>query len=171
MLTKPCLPFVRKLSGVSTSTCCASRFAEHVVVLVPEEGDSDSDGSDIEVGGVTQNFTCSLSLKPYVDPMTSFVNFSPFHYAPPLLISTSLMHQRKICGHSFSREHLEDYFKQQSRRGGQLAKCPASGCNKNLSLADFAINKDLAKRTNAAERRRRRRALDDQGDEDSMDVI
>ncbi|KAG8921914.1 hypothetical protein FRC00_008047 [Tulasnella sp. 408] len=113
-----------------------------------EEGDSDSDGSDIEVGGVTQNFTCSLSLKPYVDPMTS-----------------------KICGHSFSREALTDYFKQQSKRAGHLAKCPASGCNKNLSLADFAINKDLAKRTNAAERRRRRKAIEDQDDEDSMDVV
>ncbi|KAG9019880.1 hypothetical protein FRB90_000010 [Tulasnella sp. 427] len=113
-----------------------------------EEGDSDSDGSDIEVGGVTQNFTCSLSLMPFVDPMTS-----------------------KICGHSFSREPLEDYFKQQGKRGGAVAKCPASGCNKKLSLADFAINKDLAKRTNAAERRKRRRALDDQDEEDSMDVL
>ncbi|KAG8929610.1 hypothetical protein FRC01_004070 [Tulasnella sp. 417] len=115
--------------------------------IAREEGDSDSDGSDIEVGGATQNFTCSLSLKPFVDPMTS-----------------------KICGHSFSREALEDYFKQQ-RRGGHQAKCPASGCNKNLSLADFAINKDLAKRTNAAERRRRRKAIEDQEDDESMDVV
>jgi hypothetical protein len=37
-----------------------------------EDGD-ESDDDDVQVGGVTQDYKCPISLTPLVDPVTSYV--------------------------------------------------------------------------------------------------
>ncbi|KAF5315078.1 hypothetical protein D9619_007295 [Psilocybe cf. subviscida] len=57
--------------------------------LIPkEDGDEEDDEDDLEMGGVTQQYNCPLTLTPLVDPMTS-----------------------KVCDHSFSKAPLHEYFK------------------------------------------------------------
>ncbi|KAL0580992.1 hypothetical protein V5O48_000986 [Marasmius crinis-equi] len=88
--------------------------------FIPEEsGDQDDEDEEIEVGGVTQDFKCPITLRELQDPVTS-----------------------SICGHSFSRDALRELFA--NERGGK--KCPASGCNKSFRFADCASNKLLAQR-------------------------
>ncbi|KAG9005431.1 hypothetical protein FRB94_010911 [Tulasnella sp. JGI-2019a] len=111
-------------------------------MIEKEDEDSDS-GSDIEVGGVSQNFTCQLTLQPFVKPMTS-----------------------RVCKHSFSQEPLRNYFMQ---IGGK-ADCPAAGCNKKLGLADFELNLDLERRAKAAARRERQR-VEEEDDDDDDEVV
>jgi hypothetical protein len=36
-----------------------------------EDGDEEDDEDDLEMGGVTQQYNCPLTLTPLVDPMTS----------------------------------------------------------------------------------------------------
>ena len=36
-----------------------------------EPGDASDDDDDIEIGGVTQDYKCPLTLTPLVDPLTS----------------------------------------------------------------------------------------------------
>ncbi|KAG8862406.1 hypothetical protein FRB96_001476 [Tulasnella sp. 330] len=112
-----------------------------VTSFIEKENEDEDSGSDIEIGGTSQNFTCQLTLQPFVRPMTS-----------------------RVCKHSFSCEALQNYF---SQIGGK-ADCPAAGCNKKLALADFAYNEDLERRVKAAARRERQRMEDEEenGDEE-----
>ena len=36
-----------------------------------EDGDDSDEDDDLEIGGVTQNFNCPLTLTPLVNPVTS----------------------------------------------------------------------------------------------------
>jgi hypothetical protein len=38
---------------------------------IPEDGDASDDDDDVEMGGVTQDYKCPLTLTTLVDPMTS----------------------------------------------------------------------------------------------------
>ncbi|KAJ8080672.1 hypothetical protein PM082_017506 [Marasmius tenuissimus] len=87
--------------------------------ITQEPGDDEDDDEDIEVGGVTQDFKCPLTLRELEDPVTS-----------------------SICKHSFSRDALRQLFG--NDRGSK--KCPASGCNKSFRLADCQPDKILAQR-------------------------
>ncbi|KAF4589968.1 hypothetical protein EYR40_009645 [Pleurotus pulmonarius] len=108
--------------------------------LVPKEDgdDSDDDDDEIEVGGVTQDFKCPLSLMPLQDPWTS-----------------------SVCGHYFSGDAIKDYFR--GNRGAK--KCPAAGCNRSFTLAQCKADADLAKKVKGALRRQQRRADDSDADE------
>ncbi|KDQ25993.1 hypothetical protein PLEOSDRAFT_1078328 [Pleurotus ostreatus PC15] len=107
--------------------------------IPPNDGDdSDDDDDEIEVGGVTQDFKCPLSLMPLQDPWTS-----------------------SVCGHSFSGDAIRDYF-----RGNHGAKkCPAAGCNRSFTLAQCKADADLAKKVKGVLRRQQRRADDSDADE------
>ncbi|KAK7056722.1 hypothetical protein VNI00_002439 [Paramarasmius palmivorus] len=88
--------------------------------FVPKEpGDDSDDDEDLEVGGVTQDFKCPLTLMQLENPVTS-----------------------KVCGHSFSRDALKQLFA--NSRGAK--KCPASGCNKSFTYNDCKPDNKLAQR-------------------------
>ena len=46
---------------------------KHVLKTVTEGGDASDDEEDLEVGGVTQDYKCPISLTTLVNPMTSYV--------------------------------------------------------------------------------------------------
>jgi SUMO ligase MMS21 Smc5/6 complex component len=47
----------------------------------------------------------------------------------------------KSCGHSYSSNSIKQYL----RGKGVIKKCPAVGCDKNISLADLETNEDLTR--------------------------
>lgn len=109
--------------------------------LIPrEEGDDSDDEDDVQIGGITQDYKCPLSLTHLVDPLTS-----------------------KRCGHSYSAAAIRDYL-----RGGSK-QCPATGCNKMLVLSDLEVDKGLAKRAKEAARRERAREEDSEDDDDVIE--
>ncbi|KAF8525404.1 hypothetical protein JB92DRAFT_3093644 [Gautieria morchelliformis] len=85
-------------------------------LLPREDGDSDVE-SDIEFGGMTQDYNFPLTLMPLTDPLTS-----------------------KTCRHSFSATPIREYI----ATGGGRMKCPATGCNENLTLNDLEADDDVA---------------------------
>ncbi|KAI8978662.1 zinc-finger of the MIZ type in Nse subunit-domain-containing protein [Trametes punicea] len=108
--------------------------------LIPREAGDDSDDEDeLQIGGVTQDYKCPLSLTILVDPLTS-----------------------KVCGHSYSAAAIREYL-HNSRN--QMKECPATGCKKQISLALLEPNKELAKRAKEASRRERAREEDSGDDE------
>ncbi|EPQ54656.1 hypothetical protein GLOTRDRAFT_130007 [Gloeophyllum trabeum ATCC 11539] len=104
--------------------------------LPKEDGDDSDDDDEIEIGGMTQDYKCPLTLTILVNPLTS-----------------------KHCHHSFSAEAIRDYLK----RGPKT--CPAAGCKQQLTLDDLEEDKDLARRAQAAARREARREQDSDADE------
>ncbi|KAG5648282.1 hypothetical protein DXG03_004852 [Asterophora parasitica] len=105
--------------------------------LPREDGDESDDDDELEIGGVSQNYNCPITLTPLVKPVTS-----------------------RICKHSFSHDAIMQSFRRDDR-----VKCPAAGCNKTLTKADLQLNKDLEKRVKAYERRQRRAAENSDADE------
>ncbi|KAI6147499.1 hypothetical protein BKA82DRAFT_139549 [Pisolithus tinctorius] len=100
-----------------------------------ERGDgSDDDDEDLEIGGVTQDYKCPITLTTLVNPMTS-----------------------KVCGHSFSGDAIQEYL-QRARADG--IACPAAGCKKRLTMAVLRPDKDLEKKIKIAARQRQRLAED-----------
>ncbi|KAH9480472.1 E3 SUMO-protein ligase NSE2 [Psilocybe cubensis] len=87
--------------------------------MIPkEDGDDSGSDDDVEMGGVTQNYNCPITLTLLENPCTS-----------------------RICGHSFSASSIKDHF----RSGPSTKKCPAAGCNQTFKLDDCQPNKKLAK--------------------------
>ncbi|CAE6373203.1 unnamed protein product [Rhizoctonia solani] len=92
-------------------------------VLAREEGDPEESDDEMEVGGVTQDYKCPLTLQIYDDPLTS-----------------------TVCGHSFSADAIRTYAKTNN-------KCPAQGCHAQISLGVLKEDKVLQKKAKAAKRR------------------
>ncbi|KAJ1303154.1 hypothetical protein OPQ81_011355 [Rhizoctonia solani] len=92
-------------------------------VLPREDGDPEDSDDEMEVGGVTQDYKCPLTLQIYVDPLTS-----------------------SVCGHSFSAEAIRAWVRSNN-------KCPAQGCNAQISLGVLKEDKGLQKKAKAAKRR------------------
>ncbi|CAE6494171.1 unnamed protein product [Rhizoctonia solani] len=92
-------------------------------ILLREEGDPEDSDDEMEVGGVTQDYKCPLTLQIYDDPLTS-----------------------TVCGHSFSADAIRGYVKTNNR-------CPAQGCNAQISLGVLKEDKVLQKKAKAAKRR------------------
>ncbi|KAF8073814.1 hypothetical protein FPV67DRAFT_769004 [Lyophyllum atratum] len=102
-----------------------------------EDGDDSDDDDDLEMGGVSQNYNCPITLTLLINPVTS-----------------------QVCKHSFSHDAI-----MQSFRGSAPIKCPAAGCNKQFTRTDLQPNKDLEKRVKAYERRARRAAENSDAEE------
>ncbi|CAE7209106.1 unnamed protein product [Rhizoctonia solani] len=92
-------------------------------ILPREEGDPEDSDDEMEVGGVTQDYKCPLTLQIYDDPLTS-----------------------TVCGHSFSADAIRAYVRANN-------KCPAQGCNAQISLGVLKEDKVLQKKARAAKRR------------------
>jgi len=99
-----------------------------------EDGDDSDDEDELEMGGVTQSYTCPITLTPLVAPMTS-----------------------QICGHSFSEEAIRQSFRGST---SVAKKCPTSGCNKSFKLTDLKPDPALAKKVKNWNRRNQRAAED-----------
>jgi len=106
---------------------------------VQQQHASDDD-DDIEVGGVTQDFKCPLTLTPLQNPMTS-----------------------KVCKHSFSGDSIREYL----ARG--VKRCPAAGCNKKITLSDLREDKALERKAREHARRVAMRAEDEDVDAEIID--
>ncbi|KAH7913405.1 hypothetical protein BJ138DRAFT_1146131 [Hygrophoropsis aurantiaca] len=104
-----------------------------------EDGDVSDDDDEMEMGGVTQDFKCPITLTALVNPLTS-----------------------SVCGHSFSGEAIRDYLK--DARGKKA--CPAAGCHQKIGMSDLKPDKDLEKRAKMAARRAQR--VDDDSDADEV---
>ncbi|KAJ3568114.1 hypothetical protein NP233_g5923 [Leucocoprinus birnbaumii] len=106
--------------------------------LPREQGDNSDEDDDLEIGGVSQNYLCPITLTLLDDPYTS-----------------------SVCGHSFSANAIKSTFRSPSA----LNKCPAAGCTKSFRLADCKPNKDLAKKVKAYKRRMEREREDSDAEE------
>ncbi|KAF5382432.1 hypothetical protein D9615_002959 [Tricholomella constricta] len=102
-----------------------------------EDGDDSDDDDELEMGGVSQNYNCPITLTPLVKPVTS-----------------------QVCKHSFSHDAI-----MQSFRSSPIVKCPAAGCTKRFTRDDLQPNKDLEKRVKAHARRARRAAENSDAEE------
>ncbi|KAN0087448.1 hypothetical protein V8E55_006069 [Tylopilus felleus] len=110
--------------------------------LVPrEDGDPSDDEDDLEIGGVTQDYKCPITLVVLEHPMTS-----------------------TICGHSYSRAAIQEYMKKAGRTG---VSCPASGCNERITMDHLKLDKELEKRVKIATRRQRQQ----EESEDDVDEV
>ncbi|EGN92140.1 hypothetical protein SERLA73DRAFT_99710 [Serpula lacrymans var. lacrymans S7.3] len=107
-----------------------------------EDADDSDDDDDLEVGGMTQDYKCPITLTILINPVTS-----------------------QICGHSFSANAIREFLGNTRK----AKKCPASGCNKEISLGDLKPDKELEKKVKIAARRLRRE--EDDSDEDVDEVI
>ncbi|KZT23387.1 hypothetical protein NEOLEDRAFT_1096035 [Neolentinus lepideus HHB14362 ss-1] len=101
-----------------------------------EDGDDSDDDDEIEVGGMTQDYKCPLTLTILVNPLTA-----------------------KACHHSFSAVAIREYLKAGPKT------CPAAGCNQHISIKDLEEDKDLERRAKAAARREARREEDSDDEE------
>ncbi|PAV17253.1 hypothetical protein PNOK_0731700 [Pyrrhoderma noxium] len=110
-----------------------------------EEGDDDDEDEDIEIGGVTQSYTCPLTLTILTNPLTS-----------------------SLCQHSFSAEAIREYLGQNP---SVKKKCPAAGCNQKLNLNDFKPDKELEKRIKLHIRREQRRQAEAESGAEDVDEI
>ncbi|KAH7885351.1 hypothetical protein F5I97DRAFT_1884716 [Phlebopus sp. FC_14] len=107
--------------------------------LVPREDDDVSEEEDdLEIGGVTQDYKCPITLVTLTNPVTS-----------------------SVCGHSYSAAAIQDYLRG-ADTGGR--PCPAAGCNKRLTMTLVAPDKDLEKRVKIALRRRQQDEDSDEGE-------
>ncbi|GJE98304.1 E3 SUMO-protein ligase NSE2 domain-containing protein [Phanerochaete sordida] len=104
-----------------------------------EAGDDSDDEDDIQIGGVTQDYKCPLTLKLLEDPLTS-----------------------DICKHSFDASAIREFL------GTSRKKCPNAGCNQVISVSNLKPNKDLAKKAKEAARRERMREEEDSDDAESV---
>ena len=128
---------------------------------VVEPGDVSDDDDDVEVGGVTQDYKCPLTLTPLQDPVTSYA--STFTFLSLSGINNIFKKFRKVCNHSFSRASIREYLS----RGPK--GCPATGCNKKISLADLKDDKALERRVREHARREAMRAEDEDVDAEIID--
>ena len=134
-----------------------STYLQYVV----EPGDVSDDDDDVEVGGVTQDYKCPLTLTPLQDPVTSYApTFTFFGLSGT---NNTFENFRKACNHSFSRAAIREYLS----RGPK--NCPATGCNKRITLADLKDDKALERRVKEHARREAMRAEDEDVDAEIID--
>ncbi|EIN12623.1 hypothetical protein PUNSTDRAFT_60755, partial [Punctularia strigosozonata HHB-11173 SS5] len=106
--------------------------------LPAEEGD-DSDDEDLQMGGVTQDYKCPLTLTIMKDPLTS-----------------------KLCHHSYSADAIREYL----ARGPKA--CPAAGCTVRITVGDLEPDPALAKRAKRFAERAARHESDSEDDADEI---
>lgn len=118
------------------------------------------DDEDIEIGGVTQDFKCPITLTPLQDPMTSC---APLTYVFSRDPSFKPRSYRNVCKHSYSSAAIREYLS----KGPQ--KCPATGCNKRITMSNLKADKALERRVKEHTRREAMRAEDEDVDAEIID--
>ena len=82
-------------------------------------------------------------------------------------MSEYLSTNSKLCGHSYSRAAIQDFLQRAGRNG---KPCPASGCNKRITMDDLKVDKELEKRIKiVARRQQRQESMDDDDDDDVIE--
>ncbi|KAG8737838.1 hypothetical protein FRC10_007765 [Ceratobasidium sp. 414] len=115
-----------------------------VIQFLPrEDGDPEDSDDDMEVGGVTQDYKCPITLQIYINPLTSYVPFSDLRR-----IEVSDSHGRTVCGHTFSADGIKEFLK-----GKTSDRCPGTGCNQHISMSVLKLDKGIQKKAIAAKRR------------------
>ncbi|KAL5501517.1 hypothetical protein ACEPAH_8777 [Sanghuangporus vaninii] len=112
--------------------------------LIPAEEGDDSD-EEIAVGGVSQVYTCPLTLTILVKPVTS-----------------------EVCKHTFSQASIEEYL---NHNRSLRKKCPAAGCSKLVCLSDFRPNPELERKVQAHVRREQRRQAEADSEDEAVEEI
>ena len=84
---------------------------------------------------------------------------------PPLREYLSIFVHSTVCGHSYSRAAIQDFLKRSGRDG---KACPASGCNKRITMDSLRADKELEKRIKIAARKQRQRAESEEDDDDEV---
>lgn len=107
-----------------------------------EEGDESDDEDDLEIGGVTQDFKCPITLTMLVNPLKS-----------------------STCGHAFSGDAIREYINKGPPSG---KSCPAAGCSQKLTIAMLVADSSLEKRAKLAARRAQRDEDDSDVDDDEV---
>ena len=74
-------------------------------------------------------------------------------------------HNSRVCNHSYSRDAIVEFLRQSGREG---KICPASGCNKRITMANLSSDTELAKKIKMVERRLRRQEESDDDDDDEV---
>jgi len=131
---------------------------DSIIIMFSDEGDEDDSDDDLEMGGVTQNFNCPITLTPLVNPVTSYV----VSFRSEIVLN--IWSRSRVCNHSFSAASIKDYCKVAQKE----YSCPAAGCNKRFKLADCIPDERLAKKAEAHQRRQRRAAEDSDDDDDEV---
>ncbi|KAJ8587279.1 hypothetical protein M405DRAFT_852965 [Rhizopogon salebrosus TDB-379] len=108
-----------------------------------EDGDESDDEDELEIGGVTQDFKCPITLMLLENPLKS-----------------------STCGHAFSGEAIRDYLKRCPPSG---KSCPAAGCSQKLTIVMMVADSGLEKRVRLAARRAQRD--EDNSDADDNDEV
>lgn len=80
-------------------------------------------------------------------------------------MSEDLATHSTVCGHSYSRAAIQEFLKRAGRDG---KPCPASGCNKRITMDHLKADKELEKRVKIAARRQQRQEEESQEDEDEV---
>jgi len=70
---------------------------------------------------------------------------------------------RQVCKHSYSRTSIVEYL----ARG--VKRCPATGCNKKITMGDLKEDKALARKVKEHARREAMRAEDEDVDAEVID--
>ncbi|KAG9085898.1 hypothetical protein FRC06_003374 [Ceratobasidium sp. 370] len=97
-----------------------------VIQFLPrEDGDPEDSDDDMEVGGVTQDYKCPITLQIYTNPLTS-----------------------TVCGHTFSAEGIRAFL-----QGKTSDKCPGTGCDQRVSMSVLKLDRGIQKKAIAAKRR------------------
>lgn len=123
--------------------------------MPPEPGDDSDDDDDLEMGAVTQDFKCPLTLRPLENPVTSSV------FSTTLTNFIAELVHREVCGHSFSADAIRAMFG--NSKGSK--KCPSSGCNRSFTYSECKPNKQLAKKMRLHERRMKKKEQETDADE------
>lgn len=82
------------------------------------------------------------------------------HSSPDL---NHVTNSRKTCKHSFSGAAIREYLALGTK------KCPATGCNKKITMADLKSDKALERRARDHARREAMRAEDEDVDAEIID--
>jgi SUMO ligase MMS21 Smc5/6 complex component len=143
-------------------------LTEHVGALsfvCLEDGDDDDDDDDIVVGGATQDYKCPITLRLFVDPVTSYVfEHIPLHFVlNPNTPGNGLC--RAKCPHSFSREAIYSMFRVLE------IQCPQPGCRARFTKADLRPNKNLENRVKAFARREKERGRRERDIDMTLDEV
>lgn len=88
------------------------------------KGPGDDDDDEIEVGGVTQTYRCPITFDTFKEACKRYVRTV---LSLPLMLSTK-------CGHYYEYAAIVNHIASASRQRGN-AKCPASGCNQQITKA------------------------------------
>ncbi|WWD04777.1 hypothetical protein V865_002848 [Kwoniella europaea PYCC6329] len=108
--------------------------------------DDESDDDDFDVGGVTQNYRCPITLVLFEDATTS-----------------------NKCGHNYSGAAIRDLV-DSARKSRRPAKCPVTGCSAVLDKNDLKPNPALQKRADEFARREKRREDEREEGDDTIAI-